>query len=95
MNFLENWLAYWVDLLESIVGILTFTLYNPRWSLDFRVWWFKTFIYGKGKKNSAFFQAFFDRMSKPEGHNDGTTISNRIIEDTIITDPAYFPTNKE
>ena len=27
--------------------------------------------------------------------NDGTTISNRIIEDTIITDPAYFPTNKE
>jgi len=26
---------------------------------------------------------------------DGSTISSRIIEETVKTDPAYFPSNKE
>ena len=43
MARIENWLAYWIDLAEAIVGILTFAFYNPSWSFKFRVWWFKTF----------------------------------------------------
>lgn len=45
MNRIENWIALWVDLAEAFVGLITFTLYMPHWSLDFRVWWFKTFVY--------------------------------------------------
>lgn len=45
MNRIENWIALWIDLAETIVGLITLAFYTPHWSLDFRVWWFKSFVY--------------------------------------------------
>jgi len=32
------WLTNWLDLIDSIVYICTFTLYSPYWGMPFRCW---------------------------------------------------------
>lgn len=38
---IEVWLACWLDMLEGLVGVVTFTLWLPWWGMKFRVWMIK------------------------------------------------------
>jgi hypothetical protein len=38
MTRIEQWLIDWARLAESVVGILTFTLWRPFWSVHVTIW---------------------------------------------------------
>ena len=33
------WVMYWITLIETIISIVTLTLFQPYWSLDFMDWY--------------------------------------------------------
>jgi hypothetical protein len=38
-GWLYTWLYLWVDLLCSIIGILTLCIWRPSWAFDFVFWY--------------------------------------------------------
>lgn len=56
------WLANWVDLITSIVRILSFSFYKPIWNTNFRIWCIKQHYKSKDMrlKNKKFTIKFGD-----------------------------------
>ena len=38
LHYLFVWIRQWIEIVCSIISILTFTLYRPSWDFDFIVW---------------------------------------------------------
>lgn len=50
-NRIQIFIQAWIELLCSLINIVTFTAYRPWWDFAFMAWWIKRQLLKKTKKN--------------------------------------------